>query len=65
MARDKSTDIQATERTFRFIDPEATLELRIVDARAWLDSPESRDSHWHTTPDDVPGRLIAVRLTLG
>lgn len=36
--------------------------LRLVDAREWYDSDESKDVRWHPVPGKNPGELVVVRL---
>lgn len=40
----------------------AEVILRLVDAREWYDSEESKDVRWHPVPGKNPGELVVVRL---
>ncbi len=40
------------------------VEMRMMEARAWYDSEESRDPTWQVVPALLPGCVIALRPTL-
>jgi len=68
MARTRPSQSMITQRTFHFEQPNgghARVDTRIADACEWYDSDESKDPAWHVTEADTPGRVLAVRLTVG
>lgn len=68
MARPRRGLSRRASTTFHFETMgggEAHVETRIMGAREWYRSEESHDPAWHVGAADTPGRVLAVRLTLG